>query len=141
MRIIAGLIAAFVAGSALAALPPPTEEAKAKSAAAVAMSAWADKIAQYQLCMAMDRTAERYRMGLDAAQKEILPPMPTAPCVDPGPYVAPPSIAATGPLEAAGAHSPAATAAAPPSTNATSAELAGGPKPGQKNVRMAPVTP
>lgn len=127
MRIRLALMAALAAGSALATLPPPTEEAKAKAAITAAMTAWTDKIAQYQLCLAMDRAAERYRNGLNAAQKDIPPPAAAAPCVDPGPYVAPPTLAAS-PLEAAGAHSPPPTAAAPPSTNATTAELAGRPK-------------
>ena len=127
MRIIPALIIAFVAGSALATLAPPTEEAKAKAAADAAVSAWSDKIAQYQLCIAIDRTAERYRNNLNAAQKDAPRSPTTAPCVDPGPYVAPPTLAAR-PLEAAGAHSPPATAATAPSTNATAAELAGGLK-------------
>ena len=59
------------------------------------MTAWTDKIAQYQLCLAMDRTAERYRNSLKAAQKDVPPPAATAPCVDPGPYVAPPTLAAS----------------------------------------------
>jgi hypothetical protein len=127
MRIPLALMAAFTAGSTLATLPPPTEKAKADAAITAARSAWTDKIAQYQLCLAMDRTAERYRSGLKAAHKDTPPLVATAPCVDPGPFVAPPTLA-TGPLEAAGAHSPPATAVAPPSTNATAAELAGGPK-------------
>jgi hypothetical protein len=127
MRIIPALITAFVAGSALAALPPPTEDAKAKAAADAAVSAWSDKIAQYQLCIAIDRTAERYRNNLKAARKDAPPSVATAPCVDPGPYVAPPTLAAR-PLEAAGAHSPAETTATAPSTNATASELAGGLK-------------
>jgi hypothetical protein len=127
MRIPLALMAAFATGTSLATLPPPTEKAKADAAIAAAMSAWSDKIAQYQLCLAIDRTAERYRNSLKVAQKDIPPPGATAPCIDPGPYVAPPALAVA-PLEAAGAHSPPATTTAPPNTNATAAELAGSPK-------------
>ena len=127
MRLTTALIAGSFMGSSLATLPPPTEEAKAQAAVSAAKAAWADKVAQYQLCRAMDRTAERYRNSLVAAVKEVPPSLPTAACVDPGPY-APPVAAAKPPLEAAGAHSPPATAAGPPSTNLTAAELAGGVK-------------
>lgn len=127
MRIATAVIIASFTASSLATLPPPTEEAKAQAAVAAAKSAWTDKVAQYQLCRAMDRTAERYRNTPVAAVKNVPPPLPTPPCVDPGPYV-PPVAAAKPPLEAAGAHSPPATAVAPPSTNVTAAELTGGPK-------------
>jgi hypothetical protein len=52
---------------------------------------------------------------------------PPAPCMDPGPFAyAPPEQKS---LESAGAHSPPATAASPPSVKAPSAELApAGPK-------------
>jgi hypothetical protein len=128
MRIATVLTAAMLTGSALATLPPPTEEAKAQAAVAAAKSAWTDKIAQYQLCVAMDKTAEKYRSGLKAAQKNIPAPTATAPCADPGPYVAAVTPAASKPLEAAGAHSPPGAATSPPSGKATAAEIAGGVK-------------
>jgi hypothetical protein len=127
MRITTALIAASFTASSLATLPPPTEEARAQAAVTAAKTAWTDKVAQYQLCQAIDRTAERYRNSLVAAAKEVPPSMPTPACLDPGPYV-PPIAAAKPPLEAAGAHSPPSTAVAPPSTNTTAAELAGGVK-------------
>jgi len=126
MRIATALLAVSFAGSSLATLPPPTEEAKAQAALTAAKTAWTDKVAQYKLCLAMDRTAARYRGSLPSA-KDVPPPVSTPACADPGPYV-PPIAAAPPPLEAAGAHSPPATAVAPPSTNSTAAELKGGPK-------------
>jgi hypothetical protein len=127
MRIATALLAMSFAGSSLATLPPPTEQAKAQAALTAARTAWTDKVAQYKLCLAIDRTAARYRDSLAAAAKQAPPAIPTPACVDPGPYV-PPIAAAQPPLEAAGAHSPPATAVAPPSTNSTAAELTGGPK-------------
>ena len=127
MRTILVIVALF-AGAAMATLPPPTEEAKAQAAVAAARSAWTDKVAQYQLCLAMDRTAETYRRSLKAAQKDVPAPIATAPCADPGPFLSPVANAGAKPLEAAGAHSPPATAASPPNSKATAAELAGGVK-------------
>ena len=127
MRMVSALIVVSFTGSSLATLPPPTEEAKAQAAVAAARTAWTDKVGQYQLCRAMDRTAERYRNSLVAAAKAVPPSVPTPACTDPGPFV-PPIAAAKPPLEAAGAHSPPATAVAPPSTNIPAAELAGGVK-------------
>lgn len=124
MRLAAALIAAVFVSPVFAKLPPPTEEEKAKAAAAAAKSAWSDKVAQYQLCRAMDRTAEAYRNSTKAAGKPVPAPLPTPPCADPGPFVA----LADKPLEASGAHSPPGMATSPPSTNATAAEIAGGVK-------------
>jgi hypothetical protein len=64
MRIAAALIAVSFPGSSLATLPPATDAAKAQAAIAAAKTAWTDKVAQYQRCRAMDRTAERYRDSL-----------------------------------------------------------------------------
>jgi len=120
------LIAALFSGSALAKLPPVSDEAKAKAAEAAAKSAWADKVGAYQLCKAMDRVADGYRKTSKSAGKDAPAASPTPACTDPGPFAVAP--AASKPLEASGAHSPAATATSPPSTNATSAQLTGGPK-------------
>jgi hypothetical protein len=104
-----------------AKLPPPSDEAKAKAAEAAAKGAWSDKVGAYKLCRAMDRTAESYRHHMKATGKETPAPTETPACVDPGPYVA----VAAPPLEASGAHSPPATATAPPSSKATSAQQQG----------------
>jgi hypothetical protein len=109
------------AASASATLPPAPEAAKQQAAENAAKSAWADKVAAYQLCLSQDRIAEAYRRDHPQAAR----PVPTPPCSDPGPYVSP---LAQKPLEASGAHSPPATASTPPSTNATAAELTGSKK-------------
>ena len=123
---LAALVAAMLQpASALAKLPAPSDEAKAKAAEAAAKTAWTDKIGAYQLCRAQDRVVAYYRKGAVAAGKEAPAALETPACADPGAFVAP---VATPPLEAAGAHSPPATATAPPSSKATAAELQGQPK-------------
>lgn len=117
--------AALLAVPAGAKLPAPSDDAKAKTAAAAAKTAWSDKVGSYQLCQAMNRVAEQYRKSAKADSKEPPPAVETPACADPGPFVA---VAPTPPLEAAGAHSPPATAVAPPSGKATAAELQGQPK-------------
>ena len=117
------IIAACIAAPALAKLPPLSDEAKAKVGDAAAKSAWTDKVGGYQLCQAMNRTAEYYRQAVKAAGNEAPPPIDTPACADPGPYVA--AAVAVKPLEAAGAHSPTTMATSPPSSNATAAEIQG----------------
>ncbi len=124
MRIAAALIAAFVAAPGFAKLPPPSEQSVVQAAETAAKGAWNDRVAQYRLCLAMERVADGYRTSLAAAGKDVPPPVATAPCADPGPYVSP--VAASRPLEAAGAHSPPEVAVAPPNTKATAAELSTG---------------
>lgn len=121
------LVLASASSLAAAKLPPLSDEAKAKAAETAAKAAWNDKVGAYQLCLAMDRVAARYLA--DAAKVgKTLHPTATPPCVDPGPFAyAPPAPAK--PLEAAGAHSPAATAVAPPSTKAAAAESPPAKKP------------
>jgi len=91
--------AALLAVPAGAKLPAPSDDAKAKTAAAAVRTAWSDNVAAYQLCRAMDRSAARYRDGMKAASKEAPAAVETPACVDPGPFVAPeasgPSGAAT----------------------------------------------
>jgi hypothetical protein len=117
--------AAVFALPAFAALPPAPEAAKDQAKEAAAKSAWSDKVAAYQLCLSMDRTVDSYRKARKAAGEAVPQPTQTPPCTDPGPYV--PTIAQK-PLEASGAHSPADTAVAPPSSNATAAQLQGSSK-------------
>lgn len=124
MRAISILIPALISGYSMATLPPPSDEAKAQAAQTAAKNAWSDKMAQYQLCVSMDRTAAAYRNSLKATGTPVPTPIETAPCVDPGPYASS-TPSAPKPLEASGAHSPPETATAPPSTNRTAAEIAG----------------
>jgi hypothetical protein len=102
-----------VCGSAFAKLPPLNDEAKAKAAEAAARTAWTDKVAAYQLCKSQDRVASRYISDAKKSGKDVKPPVTTPACTDPGPFAYTPP-----PLEASGAHSPAPTAAGPPSTAA-----------------------
>jgi hypothetical protein len=71
----------------------------------------------------MDRTAAAYRKSQNGSG--LAAPTTTAPCVDPGPYVAQTQItpSTSKPVEASGAHSPPGAAISPPSTNATTAQI------------------
>ena len=120
---IALLVLALAAGSAVAKLPPLSDEAKAKAAEAAAKTAWSGKVASYQLCQSMDRVAADY-LEHARAQGKAVHPVATPPCTDPGPFSYTP--AEPKPLEAAGAHSPPQTAATPPSTTQPAAAM--GPK-------------
>ena len=116
---LAALATVALAGSALAKLPPLSDEAKAKAAEAAAKTAWAAKDDAYKVCQIEDRLAQQYR----ASTKDAPAAVPTPACADPGP-----TPVADKPLEASEAHSPPGKATSPPSTKATSAELTGGPK-------------
>ena len=102
---------------ALAKLPPPSAEEKAKAPEAAAKAAWAGKVDAYQLCKWQDKVAASYYTTAKAAGKETKPAAVAPACADPGTfaYVAAPAEV-TKPIEAAGAHSPATTAASPPSS-------------------------
>ncbi len=116
--------ASLFGGTALAKLPPLSEEAKAKAADTASKAAWTDKVGGYQLCQSMDRVASTYRAG--AAGRAASGADATPPCTDPGPYLPPQTTPpAAKPLEAAGAHSPPGMAVSPPSNKATSAEMTG----------------
>jgi hypothetical protein len=81
------IIAACCAPPALAKLPALSDEAKAKAAAAASKTAWTDKVSAYQLCRAMDRTAEVYRKSAKASGKAPPAAVETPACADPGPFV------------------------------------------------------
>ena len=73
-----------VAVSALAKLPAPNDEAKAKAAEAAAKAAHAGKVDAYQLCKSQDKTVAHYRKtNKDAPKAGAAMP----PCADPGPFV------------------------------------------------------
>ncbi len=80
---------ATAAAPASAKLPAPSDEAKAKAAATAAKTAWTDKVGGYQLCQAMNRSADHYRKSAKAAGKNVAAPVETPACADPGPFVAP----------------------------------------------------
>ena len=101
--------------------PNPTPEAKAKADETAARAGWAAKVDNLKLCQAQDRVAAKYRTSAAAAGKPVPSPTATPACTDPGPFAYTPPADAK-PIEAAGAHSPATTAAAPPNTNQKASE-------------------
>jgi len=117
-RIVGLIVLAGLAATASAKLPPPSDEAKAKAAEAAAKTAHGNKVADYQLCKSMDKVAATYLADAKRAGKDVKPTATPA-CTDPGAFVYTPPEAK--PLEAAGAHSPPATAATPPSTKTPAA--------------------
>lgn len=118
-------IAVLAVPMAIAKLPPLSADAQIKADEAKAKTAWTDKVAAYQLCRAMERVADGYFKTVKAAGGETHAPTPTPPCTDPGPFAAAGAASSPKPLEASGAHSPAATATSPPSAKATQAQLKG----------------
>ena len=59
-QLLVVLLAALIAASAFAKLPPPTDEAKLIAAEGAAKAAWADKVGAYQLCNTTDRIADAH---------------------------------------------------------------------------------
>jgi hypothetical protein len=108
------LLMLSAAAAASAKLPPPSDEAKAKAAEAATKSAWASKVDAFKLCKSMDQVAARYHGSMKTAGTTVAAPVATPPCADPGPFVA--ASETKPPIEQSGAHSPARTATAPPST-------------------------
>ncbi len=88
LALTATLIGMLTGGSALAKLPAPGDEAKAKAAEAAAKTAHAGKVDAYKLCQAMDKVAGGYQASAKKAGKPASAPVATPPCADPGPYVA-----------------------------------------------------
>lgn len=115
----------MAASTAFAKLPAPTPEAQAKAAETASRAAWAAKTDAFQLCRSQDQVAAKYRASAQAAGKPVPTATATPPCTDPGPYAA---AEPAKPLEAAGAHSPATTAASPPNSNQPAAETNPTPK-------------
>ena len=110
------LIACCLAGlsiTALAKLPAPSDEAKAKAAEAAAKTAHAGKMDGYLLCKSQDKVAAHVQKTNKAKAGK---PVATAPCADPGKFVyTPPEAApvAAAPAAARAAPAPAAAPAAP----------------------------
>lgn len=120
-RVLLLLATAALCGTAMAKLPPLSPEAQAKAAEAAAKTAWQGKVDGYKLCLVQDRVAAHYRTHVSANRPAPGAVVSTPACSDPGPFVYTPPE--TKPLEAAGAHSPATTAATPPvNTPQTQAE-------------------
>ncbi|MFM7331497.1 MAG: hypothetical protein ACKO1L_07520 [Brachymonas sp.] len=112
MKHIGAMIAmSLLCGAAWAKLPTPVlnDEQKAKAAEAAAKTAHGNKVANYQLCKSMDRTAAHYFKTAKAAGKETKPATDTGACLDPGAFVWPVPAA-----PAAATPAPAAPVAAAP---------------------------
>lgn len=85
---------ALMVGGAMAKLPAPSDEAKAKSAEAAAKAAHGGKVGAYQLCKVQDRVAANYHARVKKASKPAGVGPAMAPCADPGPFVYKPEGAA-----------------------------------------------
>lgn len=111
---ISAVVASLTATSVFAKLPPVSDEAKAKAAEAAAKTAWSGKVDAYKSCVSQDKVAAHYYKTAKAAGKETKPAVAMPACADPGVFsYAPPEAPKI--QEAAGAHSPPATAVSPPS--------------------------
>jgi hypothetical protein len=108
------VLASLFSVSAMAKLPAPSDEAKAKAAEAAAKTAHGNKVADFQLCKSREKVAAHYYKTAKASGKPTNPPVATPPCADPGAFVAaaPAAPAAVAAAPAAGAK-PAAPGAAP----------------------------
>ena len=120
--IVAGFLLT-AATVAMAKLPPPGEEAKAKSAETAAKTAWNGKTDAYLSCKSQDRVVVHYHKTAKSNNKEVKPSTATPPCADPGVFSYVPEVV-TKPIEAAGAHSPPGTATSPPSSLTPAASIA-----------------
>lgn len=100
--------AALFAAPALAKLPAASDEAKAKGAEAAAKAAHGGKVAGFELCRSMDKTAAAYFAQAKKDGKAVKPADKTDACADPGAFVYTP------PAPAAAPAAPAVTAGAAP---------------------------
>lgn len=125
MKLPATLLLCIAAPLAFAKLPPLTADQQIKADEAKAKAAWSDKVAAYQLCKSMDRSAQAYFSSAKSAGKEVHAPVATPACADPGPYQSAADAQKAKPLEASGAHSPPAAATTPPGSKSTQAQLQG----------------
>lgn len=124
-RLLPSLFASLLLGvcaQTLAKLPALTTEAAAKAAEAAAKVTWTSKVDGYLLCKSIDKVSASYYKSAKAAGKETKPAVATPVCIDPGPFIYSAPEAAK-PIEAAGAHSPAATAVSPPNGKKPAAEI------------------
>ena len=121
------VLASLFSVSAMAKLPAPSDEAKAKAAEAAAKTAHGNKVADFQLCKSREKVAAHYYKTAKASGKPTNPPVATPACADPGPFAA---AAPAAPAAVAAAAAP-AVAAAP----------AAGAKPAAPSAAPAPAAP
>ena len=108
------VLASLFSVAAMAKLPAPSDEAKAKAAEAAAKTAHGNKVADFQLCKSREKVAAHYYKTAKASGKPTNPPVATPACADPGPFVAAaPAAPATVAAAPAAAAKPAAPGAAP----------------------------
>ena len=116
------VLASLFSVSAMAKLPPLSDEAKAKAAEAAAKTAHGNKVADFQLCKSREKVAAHYYKTAKASGKPTNPPVATPPCVDPGAFVAAapaaPSAVAAAPAAGTKPAAPTASGAAPASAPA-----------------------
>ena len=100
---------------ALAKLPAPSDDAKAKAAEAAAKTAHGNKVANYQLCQSMDKVAVAYFVRAKNDGKAVKPADKTDACADPGAFVyvppAPTAVAGAAPAAPPPPPAPAMTTA------------------------------
>ena len=105
------LMLALLGTAALAKLPPPSDEAKAKAEEAKAKAAHTAKVEAYALCKSQDKVAAHVQKTNKAKAGK---PVATPACADPGPFVytppAPAAAVAAAPAAPAAAASPGAAA-------------------------------
>jgi hypothetical protein len=106
---LAALVILLCSTAALAKLPAPGDEAKAKAAEAAARTSWSNQVANFQLCKSMNQVAASYGAQARKSGQETKPAVATPPCADPGPFVYVPAAPAS-----AAAGTPAALATATP---------------------------
>jgi hypothetical protein len=88
MSLLLALVATAIAGVAIAKLPPPTEEQKAKAEEAKAKAADAAKKESELLNKWQDITAQKYAAKLKAEGKEFKPTPVAPPAAAPAPQAA-----------------------------------------------------
>ena len=88
------LAGGVVSVAAVAKLPAPSDEAKAKAAEAAAKTAHASKMDSYLLCKYQDQVAASFFQAAKKAGKEVKPAVSVPPCADPGPFVYAPAVSA-----------------------------------------------
>ncbi|MDP2370592.1 hypothetical protein [Rhodoferax sp.] len=99
--------------AALAKLPAPSDEAKAKAVEAAAKTAWGGKVDGYLLCKSQDKVAAHHAKTAKAAGKEVKPAPALPACADPGAFVYAPAAAAAPAVASAPAAAATPAAAAP----------------------------
>jgi len=92
-HIIIAVFGLVFAASGSASLPAPTPEQQAAAALNAAKAAHANKVAAYQLCLSQGKVADQY-IKEQKAKGKVYTPEATPPCVNPGPFVPPPAVAA-----------------------------------------------